>query len=155
MQAMEATPKLAGKPLSLGNLDDWARPADGWPWRFPCFHNVGEADTIILGPDRPEPMTHIAPEHERIRGGRPALLLVGDEGREAARLSVNSATVTCRCLFKTSEHTVSRRRLKRDELAPPHVLLILRLKMTAYHIEWVLLCVTAKLGGMSLGQKRT
>src|SRR5262249_4613027 len=33
-----------------------------------------------------------------------------------------------------------------DELAPPHVLLTLRLKMTAYYIEWKLLCVTAKLG---------
>ena len=37
----------------------------------------------------------------------------------------------------------SRAAEKRDELAPPHVLLTLRLKATAYHIEWELLCVTA------------
>jgi hypothetical protein len=28
--------------------------------RFPCLHNIGETDTIILGPDCIEPMPHIA-----------------------------------------------------------------------------------------------
>src|SRR5215510_12834122 len=62
------------EPLTLRNLDDWPRSAHRRPRRFCCFHNVGEAHTIVFGPDCLEPMTHIAPEHERIRGGRSALL---------------------------------------------------------------------------------
>ena len=46
-----ATPRIAGDPLRLRNLDDWAWPADRRPERFLCFHNVGEADAIVLGPD--------------------------------------------------------------------------------------------------------
>src|SRR5262249_25066239 len=71
-----------GESLRLRNLDDWPRSAHRWSRkcsRFSCFQNVGEADTIVFGPDCLEPMTHIAPEHERIRGGRSALLLVADE----------------------------------------------------------------------------
>src|SRR6516164_2403043 len=34
-------------------------------------------------------MAHIAPEHERIRGGSPALLLIGDEGREWNRSEIH------------------------------------------------------------------
>src|SRR5262249_59589975 len=67
------------------NLDDWPRSAHRWPRkfsRFSCFQNVGEADTIVFGPDCLEPMTHIAPQYERIRGGRSALLLVADESGE-------------------------------------------------------------------------
>jgi hypothetical protein len=56
--------KMAGEPLRLRNLDDWPRSAHRRPRRFCCFHNVGEANTIILGPDCLEPMPHIAPEHE-------------------------------------------------------------------------------------------
>src|SRR5260370_34184875 len=74
--------------LRLRNLDDWARPADRRPGRFFCFHNVGEADAIVLGPDCLEPMTHITPEHERIRGGPPPLLPAADTGPQSnARLN--------------------------------------------------------------------
>jgi hypothetical protein len=61
-----ATPRMAGEPLRLRNLDDGAGPTDRRPRRFLCLHNIGETDTIILGPDCVEPMPHIAPEHERI-----------------------------------------------------------------------------------------
>ena len=61
-----------------------------------------------------------------------------------------------RLLRRRGKRPCGQRAKRGDELAPPHVLLTLRLKMTAYHIEWVLLCVTAKLGRMSaLGHKRT
>ena len=63
----------------IRNLDDRSRPADRWLRGFPCFHDVGEPDAVVLGPDVAEPMMDIAPEHERIRGGVAAPLLVGDE----------------------------------------------------------------------------
>ena len=55
-----------GESLCLRNLDDWPRSANRRPGRFLPFQNIGEADAIILGRDCLEPMTHIAPEHERI-----------------------------------------------------------------------------------------
>src|SRR6266446_6080184 len=36
----------------------------GGPGGFLCFHDVGEADAVVLGPDGAEPMMDIAPEHE-------------------------------------------------------------------------------------------
>jgi hypothetical protein len=58
--AYSRCPQLARKPLCFRNLDDGARPTDRRPRRFPCLHNIGETDTIILGPDCIEPMPHIA-----------------------------------------------------------------------------------------------
>src|SRR5262249_27243969 len=77
----------SSEPLCLRKLDDGARPTNRRPRRFQylhstCLHSIDEANTIILGPDCLEPMPHIAPEHERIRGRRPALLLVGHEVRK-------------------------------------------------------------------------
>ena len=45
---------MIGRGLPIGGLG------------FLCFQNIGETNAVVFGRDCLEPMTHIAPEHERI-----------------------------------------------------------------------------------------
>src|SRR6516225_9394380 len=67
--------QVSGRPVPrlrrFSNLHDGSQSANGWCGGFLGFHDFDETETIVLGPDGVEPMTDIASEHKRIRGGLP------------------------------------------------------------------------------------
>src|SRR6266852_400761 len=80
---------MAGLWSAIGYVARQPSCPESASWRVPgdffCTHHVDQADAVVFAPDVAEPMTDIAPKHERIRGGVSTLLLVGDEACERNR----------------------------------------------------------------------